>query len=68
VLDLLKKTKKIRCKPSSTPIDSKNKLNSEEGEPLDNENQVSQFMHIPKTIHMEVINKILRYLKKTLGK
>jgi Reverse transcriptase (RNA-dependent DNA polymerase) len=89
VLDLLKETKKIGCKPSSTLIDNKNKLNSEEGEPLENENQyqrlvgkliyltvtrpdisfavsqVSQFMHAPKTIHMEAVNKILRYLKKT---
>jgi hypothetical protein len=30
--------------------------------------QVSQFMHAPKTIHMEAVNKILRYLKKTPGK
>jgi hypothetical protein len=92
VLDLLKKIRKIGCNPSSTLIDSKKKLNSEEGEPLDNENQyqrlvgkliyltvirpdisfavsqISQFMHAPKTIHMEAVNKILRYLKKTPGK
>jgi Reverse transcriptase (RNA-dependent DNA polymerase) len=92
VLDMLKKTRKIGCNPSSTPIDSKKKLNSEEGEPLDNDDQyhrlvgkliyltvtrpdisfavsqVSQFMHAPKTIHMEAVNKILRYLKKTPGK
>jgi Reverse transcriptase (RNA-dependent DNA polymerase) len=89
VLDLLKKIRKIGCKPSSTPIDSKNKLNSEEGESLDNKNQyqrligkliyltvirpdisfaVSQIMHAPRTIHLEVVNKILRYLKKILRK
>jgi hypothetical protein len=89
VLDLLRETRKIGCKPSSTPIDSKTKINNEEEEPLDNENQyqilvgkliyliitrsdilfavsqVGQFMYAPKTIHMEVIDKILRYLKKT---
>jgi hypothetical protein len=31
VLNLLKKTKKLDCKPSSTPIDSKKKLSTEEG-------------------------------------
>jgi hypothetical protein len=36
VLDLLKKTKKIGCKLISTPMDSKRKLNSEEGQPLEN--------------------------------
>ena len=30
--------------------------------------QVSQFMHSPKTSHLEAINKILRYLKRTPGK
>jgi Reverse transcriptase (RNA-dependent DNA polymerase) len=38
VLDLLKETGKMECKPSSTLINSKNKLNNEEGEPLDNKN------------------------------
>jgi Reverse transcriptase (RNA-dependent DNA polymerase) len=37
-LDLLRETEKIGCKPTSTPIDSKNKLNTEDGEPLSNIN------------------------------
>jgi Reverse transcriptase (RNA-dependent DNA polymerase) len=37
-LDLLRKIEKIWCKPMSTPIDSKNKLNIEDGEPLKNIN------------------------------
>src|SRR5664279_1876932 len=34
VLDLLKETGKIGCKPAITPIDTNIKLNTEDGEPL----------------------------------
>jgi hypothetical protein len=34
-LDLLKETDKLGCKPASIPIDSKNKLNTEDGMPLE---------------------------------
>jgi hypothetical protein len=34
-LNLLKETGKLGCKPASTPIDSKIKLNTEDGELLD---------------------------------
>jgi hypothetical protein len=37
-LDLLKETGKLGCKPTTTPIDSKVKLNTEKGEPLDDIN------------------------------
>jgi RecJ-like exonuclease len=37
-LDLLRETRKIWYKSMSTPIDSKNKLNTEDGEPLENIN------------------------------
>jgi hypothetical protein len=30
--------------------------------------QVSQFMHAPRISHVEAINRILRYLKGSLGK
>jgi hypothetical protein len=89
ILDLLKEIGKIECKSVSTPIDRKYKLNSENGEPLEDINQfqrfigkliyltvtrpdisfvvrqVSQFMHSPKTSHLEAINRVLRYLKRT---
>jgi Reverse transcriptase (RNA-dependent DNA polymerase) len=39
ILDLLKETRKIGCKPVSTPIDSRNKLNCEDGDALSNINQ-----------------------------
>jgi hypothetical protein len=35
ILDLLKETDKLGCKPASIPIDSKNKLNTEDGMPLE---------------------------------
>jgi hypothetical protein len=38
VLDLLKETGKVGCKPASTPIDSKCKLNIEDGKPLEDIN------------------------------
>jgi hypothetical protein len=30
--------------------------------------QISQFMHTPRTSHLEAVNRILRYLKGTPGK
>jgi hypothetical protein len=89
---LCKKIRKLECKPTSTPIDSKRKLNTEDDEPLEDINQyqrlvekliylmvtrpdhafavsqVSQFMHAPRSTHMESIDRILRYLKRTPGK
>jgi hypothetical protein len=85
--DLLREIRKLRCKPISTLIDSKVKLNLDNGKPLDNINQfqrlvqkliyftvirmnilfsisqISQFIHSPQTQHLEVINRVLRYLK-----
>jgi hypothetical protein len=37
VLDLLKETGMLGCKPASTPIDQKSKLSAETGEPVDKE-------------------------------
>jgi hypothetical protein len=88
-LDLLKETRKLGCKPISTPIDSKYKLNTEDGEPLNDINyfqrlvgrliyltvtrpdisysvsQISKFMYALRTTHVNVIDRILRYLKRT---
>jgi Reverse transcriptase (RNA-dependent DNA polymerase) len=92
ILDLLKETGKLGCKPAKTPININAKLNSQDGETLEDINQyqrlvgkliyltvtrpdisfavslVSQFMHAPKTPHLDAINRILRYLKGTPGK
>jgi hypothetical protein len=88
-LDLLKETRKLGCKPASIPVDSKYKLNTEDGEPLEDINhfqrfvgrliyltvtrpdisfsvsQISKFIHAPRTTHLNVIDRILRYLKGT---
>ncbi|RVX15531.1 Retrovirus-related Pol polyprotein from transposon RE1 [Vitis vinifera] len=58
ILDLLKETGMLGCKPIDTPMDSQKKLVS----------VVSQFMHSPTEEHMEAVYRILRYLKMTLGK
>jgi hypothetical protein len=87
ILDLLKETDKLGCKPIKTPIKINIKLNTEIDEPLKDINHfqrligkliyltitrsdlsstvslVNQFMHAPRTPHLDVINKILRYLK-----
>jgi hypothetical protein len=39
VLDLLRQIRKLGCKSSSTPMDWKKKLNTEDGRPLENINQ-----------------------------
>jgi hypothetical protein len=91
-LNLLKKIDKFGCKPVSTPIENKNKLNSEDEKPLEDINQfqrliekiiyltvtrlyisfsigqISKFMHTPRTVHIDDIDKMLRFLKGTLGK
>jgi hypothetical protein len=92
VLDLLKETGKLGCKPILAPIDPNVKLNIEYGEPLKDihhfqrligkliyltvtrpdlsfaVSQISKFMHSPRTPHLDVVNRILRYLKRSPGK
>jgi hypothetical protein len=89
---LLKETGKLECKLTSTPMDSKCKLNIKDGKPLEDINQfqrlvgkliylimtrpdiayfisqISKFMHSPRTSHLDVIDRVLRYLKGTPGK
>jgi hypothetical protein len=91
VLDLLRETRKLECKPASTSMDSKYKLNTEDEKHLEDINQfqrlvgkliylivtkpdisylisqISKFMHSPRTSHLDAIDRILRYLKSTLG-
>ncbi|RVW14716.1 Retrovirus-related Pol polyprotein from transposon RE1 [Vitis vinifera] len=63
ILDLLKETGMLGCKPIDTPMDSQKKLGIEE-----EMSAVSQFMHSPTEEHMEAVYRILRYLKMTPGK
>jgi len=92
ILDLLKETGKVDCRPCETPIDLKHRLeNDEEGATTDKGQYqrlvgkliylahtrpdiayalsvVSQFMHNPKDSHLQVVYRLLRYLKSTPGK
>ncbi|RVW95612.1 Retrovirus-related Pol polyprotein from transposon TNT 1-94 [Vitis vinifera] len=63
ILDLLKETGMLGCKPIDTPMDSQKKLGIEK-----EMSAVSQFMHSPTEEHMEAVYRILRYLKMTPGK
>ncbi|XP_048226878.1 uncharacterized mitochondrial protein AtMg00810-like [Ricinus communis] len=91
VLDLLNETGKIGAKPIDTPMETKTRLNLEDGDPLDNighyqrlvgkliyltvtrpdisyaVSMISQFMHAPRTPHLDAVDRILRYLKGTPG-
>ncbi|RVW90647.1 Retrovirus-related Pol polyprotein from transposon RE1 [Vitis vinifera] len=63
ILNLLKETGMLGCKPIDTPMDSQKKLDI--GFAV---SAVSQFMHSPTEEHMEAVYRILRYLKMTPGK
>jgi Reverse transcriptase (RNA-dependent DNA polymerase) len=52
IIDLLKETEKLGCKPASTPIDSKCKLNTEERKPLEDINQFQRL--VGKLIYLTV--------------
>jgi hypothetical protein len=51
-LDLLKETGKLGCKPTSIPIDSKNKLNIEDSMPLEDINKFQRL--VGKLIYLTV--------------
>jgi hypothetical protein len=44
ILDLLKETGKLGCKPVSTPIDNKYKLNTEDGESVEDINHFQRLV------------------------
>jgi hypothetical protein len=81
VLDLLVETGMLACKPIDTPIEQNHRLGEDiDDTPVDRERYhtrpdiayavsvVSQFMHAPCEKHMEVVHRILRYLKSAPGK
>ena len=61
-LDLLKETGKLGCKPASTPIDNKCKLNSEDGEPLKDINQFQRL--VGKLIYLTVTHSDISFFYK----
>jgi len=92
VLDLLKETGKLGCKPVATPIEYNHRLcNAPEDSVVDKGlyqrlvgkliylshtrpdiafvvSVVSQFMHDPREMHLQAVNRILQYLKGSPGK
>ena len=92
VLDLLKETGMMGCRPVDTPMDANVKLNNkDDDQPIDKGQYqrlvgkliylahtrldiafavscVSQFMHSPSKSHLDVVYRILKYLKGTLGR
>jgi Reverse transcriptase (RNA-dependent DNA polymerase) len=44
IFDLLKETGKLGCKPVTTPIDNKCKLNTEDGEPVEDINHFQRLV------------------------
>ncbi|KAM1091216.1 hypothetical protein ACFX2J_018527 [Malus domestica] len=91
ILDLLKESNLMDCKPARTPLDSKLQLTTH-SEVLSNVTKyqrlvgkliyltitrpnisyavsiVSQFMHAPTSVHMQIVKRILRYLKASVGR
>jgi hypothetical protein len=60
ILDLLKETCKLGCKPAKTPIDINVKLNSEDGEPLKGINQYQRL--VDKLIYMTVTRSDISFV------
>ena len=91
VMDLLKEEKMLDCKPATTPVDCKLKLDMD-GEAVHDVrhyqrlvgrliyltitrpdityavSMVSQFMHSPIVHHLNIVKRILRYLKGSIGR
>ena len=91
ILDLLKETGMLGCKPAESPIEINHKLQAGIGDSVDMGRYqrlvrrliylshtrpdiayavslVSQFMHDPRTPHMDAVLRILRYLKSAPGR
>jgi Reverse transcriptase (RNA-dependent DNA polymerase) len=66
VLDLLKETGKLGCKPASTPIDINMKLNAEDGELLEDINQYQKL--VGKLIYLTVTRPDLSFAVSQVSK
>lgn len=89
--DVLKRAGMLNCNSTTTPIDTKAKLSSTDGDPLENTTeyrslagalqyltitrpdityvvqQVCLFMHAPRSAHLQLIKRILRYVRGTIS-
>ena len=66
ILDLLKETGKLGCKPASTPIDNKYKLNTEDGEPLEDINKFQRL--VEKLIYLTVTRSDISFSVSQISK
>jgi hypothetical protein len=66
MLDLLKETKKIDYKPVSTPIDSNVKLNTEDGEPLEDINHFQRL--VGKLIYLTIMRPNMSFAISQISK
>jgi hypothetical protein len=53
----------LGCRPAATPIEQNCRLSKDVGTPVDKE-----FMHDPRSSHMDAAYHILRYLKSSPGR
>ncbi|KAL6322438.1 hypothetical protein AAG906_008093 [Vitis piasezkii] len=58
-IDLLRDSNMLNSKPANTPFDNRHFLVV---------SLVSQYMHAPTVVHLCMVKRILRYLKKTIGR
>lgn len=89
--DILQQAGMAHCNPVSTPIDTKSKLSSTTGDPVDDPTeyrrlagalqyltltrpdityavqQACLFMHSPRTTHMQILKRVLRYISGTIN-
>jgi hypothetical protein len=89
--DVLKRAGMLNCNSATTPINTKAKLSSTDGDPLENAieyrslagalhyltitrpnityavQQVFLFMHAPRSAHLQLIKRILRYVRGTIS-
>jgi hypothetical protein len=66
VLDLFRKTGKLGCKLASTPMDSKYKLNTDDGKPLEDINQFQRLMG--KLIYLTITKPDISYSISQISK
>jgi hypothetical protein len=66
ILDLLKETEKLGCKSVSTPIDNKYKLNTENGEPVEDINHFRRL--VGRLIYLTVTRPNISFFVSQISK
>ncbi|CAL2254340.1 unnamed protein product [Prunus armeniaca] len=68
ILEILIVTGMLASKPADTPMELNNQLGHTRPDIAYAISVVSQFMHAPSEAHMDAVNRIMRYLKSSLGR